>query len=194
MNIVFATMNGHKLREAEQILGDHITLLSPADFGITGDIPENGTTLESNAIQKAEFVYNITSENCFSDDTGLEIEALNGEPGVFSARYAGEGKNAVDNMNKVLRLMEGKENRKARFRCVIALIFNSKQHLFEGIVNGKIAHSPSGSEGFGYDPIFIPDGYEDSFAVIPAQEKNHLSHRGIALRRMRDFLAERRSE
>lgn len=187
-SLIFATMNEHKLSEARQIIGDLVNLSSPIDFNIIGEIPETGSTLEENAGQKARYIWDLTATSCFSDDTGLEIEALNGEPGVFSARYAGEGKSSTDNMNKVLELMRGKVDRRARFRCVVALIINGEQHLFEGVINGIISDVTRGNEGFGYDPIFIPDGYNISFAEISPEKKNLLSHRGMALRKMKDFL------
>lgn len=190
MKLVFATNNDHKLNELKSLLNESINLLSLKDIHCNEEIPENGTTLEDNASEKAFFIYNKFAVNCFADDTGLEIEALNGAPGVYSARYAGEQKNSVDNVNKVLKELSGQNNRKARFRCVISLIIDGKETQFEGIVNGEILKSGSGYEGFGYDPIFQPDGYTISFAEMPLEEKNKISHRGIAVRKLAEYLKE----
>ena len=159
MKLNFATNNNHKLKEVQEVLGDSFQIESLHELGIHEDIPENQQTLEGNALQKARFLYQRTGESCFADDTGLEVEALNGAPGVYSARYAGESKNSLDNMALLLKNMEGKQNRKARFRTVIALILDGKEYLFEGIVNGVITEQPRGTAGFGYDPLFVPDGY-----------------------------------
>jgi XTP/dITP diphosphohydrolase len=188
MKLVFATNNSHKLREIQNILGNKINLLSLNDIHCSDEVPENGTTLESNALEKAQYIYNKYHLDCFADDTGLEIEALNGEPGVYSARYAGEQKNPADNVKKVLSLMQGITNRKARFRCIIALIVNREEHLFEGIVNGTIISECHGDGGFGYDPIFIPDGYSQTFAQMPPDLKNRISHRAIAAQNLAAFL------
>lgn len=202
MKIIFATNNQHKLEEIRQILGPGFEVLSLNDIDCHDDIPETGKTLEENARMKAEYVCeNYGTEMVFADDTGLEVEALGGEPGIFSARYAaldGDGSESHDseaNMRKLLRKLGNNNNRKARFRTVIALIecrrTRSEERgatLFEGIVEGHIAHEKSGSEGFGYDPIFIPDGYDQSFAELGAEVKNKISHRARAIEKLADFL------
>ena len=188
MKIIFATANSNKLREVQDILNETFQLHTPAEYCITEDIPETGDTLEKNALQKARYIYHKTGMNCFADDTGLEVESLGGEPGVFSARYAGEQKNSKDNMELLLNKMKECPNREARFRCVIALIFEKEEYLFEGVVNGHITETPSGEHGFGYDPVFIPDGYDITFAQMSESEKNRISHRAIAINRLTDFL------
>ena len=188
MQLVFATHNAHKLKELQEILGNSIKLISLTDLGVFDEIEENGTTIEENASLKAKYVFDKFGVNVFADDTGLEIEALNGEPGVISARYAGEEKNPLKNMEKVLRLMQDKENRSARFRTVISLILNGKEHLFEGIVSGQILKNPIGDNGFGYDPVFMPGGYALSFAQMDSETKNNISHRGKAVEKLIDFL------
>jgi len=194
MEIVFATNNQNKLNEIQQMLGNEFNLLSLADVGISGDIPEDYFTLEENALQKAQIIYQQTGKNCFADDTGLEIEALNGEPGVLSARYAGNEKSAEKNMQKVLRALQGVQSRKAKFRTIIALIYQGKEYLFEGIVKGKILPVKKGSEGFGYDPIFSPDGWEESFAQMDLNMKNKISHRAKATTKLVNFLWMQRSQ
>lgn len=186
--IVFATGNPNKIREVDELLSGKFEVQGLADIGCPLDLPETSPTIPGNALQKARFVYENFGVNCFSEDTGLEIEALGGEPGVLSARYAGEGKNAEDNMNLVLRNMAGKTNRKARFYTVIALILDGEEHLFEGIAEGTIRHEKSGTEGFGYDPIFQPDGFGVTFAELTKAEKNAISHRGKAVRKLIDYL------
>lgn len=188
MKLLFATNNQHKLREVREILGPDVAVLALRDAGVETDIPETQETLEGNASQKAWYIFDRTGQDCFADDTGLEIEALEGRPGVFSARYAGEGCTFGDNVNKVLKEMQGTENRRARFRCVISLIMNGKETVFEGIVNGTIANRPEGAGGFGYDPVFVPEGYSQSFAIMPPTLKNSVSHRGRAVKRMKEFL------
>jgi XTP/dITP diphosphohydrolase len=192
MTLVFASNNQHKVREIKSILDDNITLLSLSDVNISEDIPEDEPLIEGNAIFKARYVYNASGLNVFADDTGLEIEALNGLPGVHSARFAGESKDPEANIVKVLTLLEGKENRKARFRTVIALIFENKEYLFEGIVSGNIISEKRGSEGFGYDPVFIPEGRKLTFAQMTLQEKNRISHRAIAFEKLKEFLLRHR--
>jgi XTP/dITP diphosphohydrolase len=187
MELVFATGNLNKLREAQEIITNH-KILSLKDINCFDDIPETGNTIIDNAKEKALYLWNKYKRNCFSDDTGLEVEALGGEPGVYSARYAGEGKNSEDNMNKLLKNLEGTENRKARFFTVVALVLNGKVHCFEGIVNGVITKEKHGKNGFGYDPVFMPEGYDKTLAEISAEEKNKISHRGAALRKMGQFL------
>lgn len=186
--LVFATANKNKVKEIQQLLSDNIQLLSLDDIGVAEEIPETQPTIEGNAAQKAMYVYNNCHVNCFADDTGLEIEALNNQPGVLSARYAGETKNADDNMNKVLAEMQGISNRKARFKTVISLVIDGKEKQFEGIVNGKILTEKRGTNGFGYDPIFLPDSSERSFAEMDLSEKNKLSHRAIAVNKLVEYL------
>lgn len=190
MDLVFATNNKHKLEELQAILGDQFNLLSLKDIGCNEDIPEEQDTLEGNASQKSFFVYNKYAYNCFADDTGLEIEALNGEPGVYSARYAGEEKSAEANMQKVLHNLTKINNRKARFRTVISLIIEGKETLFEGVVNGDILEEKKGGSGFGYDPIFRPEGFDVAFAEMDLSEKNKISHRGRAVRKLVQHLKE----
>ena len=185
--LVFATGNLNKLREAQEIITNH-KILSLKDINCLEEIPETHATIKDNAIEKAWYLWEKYKVNCFSDDTGLEVEALGGEPGVYSARYAGEGKNSEDNMNKLLKNLEGIENRKARFFTVVALVLNGKVHCFEGIVNGVITKEKHGKNGFGYDPVFMPEGYDKTLAEISAEEKNKISHRGAALRKMGQFL------
>ncbi len=186
--IIFATNNAHKLSEVQALLGDKFHLLTPRDCGITEDIPETADTLEGNALQKSHYLYDRMGKNCFADDTGLEVEALGGEPGVRSARYATDGHDFAANNRLLLKNMEGKENRRARFRTVISLILDGEEHLFEGIVEGRIAEQESGCEGFGYDPLFVPDGYDCTFAEMSAEEKNAISHRGRAVQKLVAFL------
>ncbi|MEE4198540.1 MAG: non-canonical purine NTP diphosphatase [Bacteroidales bacterium] len=190
MEIVFATNNPHKLKEIQHLLGRKFHLLSLHDVGITGDIPEDHLTLEENALQKARTVYQQTGKDCFADDTGLEIEALDGQPGVHSARYAGEEKDSAKNIQKVLQQLERVSNRKARFRTIIALILQGKEYLFEGVIQGEILHQKQGQSGFGYDPIFKPRGYSESFAQMDLPLKNEISHRGKATAKLVRFLKE----
>ncbi len=186
--IIFATNNAHKLSEVAAMLGEGYEIVTPRDCGITEDIPETSPTLEGNALQKARYLKERTGLDCFADDTGLEVEALGGAPGVHSARYATDGHDFQANNRLLLKNMEGEENRCARFRTVIALIQNGEEHLFEGIVEGEIARSESGAEGFGYDPLFHPEGSPLSFAEMSAEAKNEISHRGRAVRKLVDFL------
>jgi XTP/dITP diphosphohydrolase len=188
MQIVFATNNENKLREINHILGDSFKLLSLRDLKIEDDIPENEPTLEGNALHKARYVHGILKMNVFADDTGLEVEALDGIPGVHSARFAGEAKDSNANIDKLLALMAGTSNRKACFRTVIALIMDGNEQLFEGIVEGNIICEKRGKEGFGYDPVFIPEGKEKSFAEMPLNEKNLISHRARAFEKLKEFL------
>jgi XTP/dITP diphosphohydrolase len=189
MDIVFATKNAHKINEVRSILGNGYTIVCPEQLGFKGEIPEEEATLEGNAFQKARFIHKMFNLPCFSDDTGLEVKTLNGAPGVYSARYAGEGKNSEDNMVKLLKELSDKENRDARFRCVIAYIDScGAEHLFEGIVNGKILFEKQGDAGFGYDPIFSPEGFNISFAQMSSVEKNLISHRGRAVSKFVDYL------
>lgn len=188
MQIVFATNNENKLREINHILGNSFNLLSLNDLNIKEDIPENESTLEGNAMYKARHIHKIVKMNVFADDTGLEIESLNGLPGIHSARFAGENKDPEANINRALKMMLNISNRKARFRTVIALIFNGKEFLFEGIVNGKIIHEKRGKKGFGYDPVFLPEGKDLTFAEMSLDEKNKISHRAKAFKKLREFL------
>ena len=194
MEIIFATGNAHKAVEAQKALGDSFTLIMPKELGFTEEIPENGDTLQANAIEKAEFLWKRFGKNCFADDTGLEVDALDGAPGVYSARYAGPDKGSEANMTKLLAELEaaaakgGEISRKARFRTVVALILEGELHLFNGVLEGEIALHRSGSEGFGYDPIFIPSGYTKTLAEISLDEKNAISHRGKAMRALAEYL------
>lgn len=188
MKIIFATNNAHKLREVQAVLGDGFTLLTPRDCGITEEIPEEQPTLEGNALQKARYLYDRTGMDCFADDTGLEVEALGGAPGVHSARYATDGHDFAANNRLLLRNLEGVENRRARFRTVIALILGGEEHLFEGRIEGRIIDRETGHEGFGYDPLFLPDGADRTFAQMSTDEKNTLSHRARAVRKLADYL------
>lgn len=189
--LIFATGNKHKADEVQNFLGESFALLCLKDVGITEDIPENEPTLEGNAYQKAKYVFDRTGEACFADDTGLEVEVLNGGPGVHTARYAGDGKSSEDNMALLLKNLEGVKNRRARFRTVIAYLDNNGRVFeFEGVVTGVITEKKSGSEGFGYDPIFRPDGYDKTFAELPLSEKNKISHRARAMQKFLEFLNE----
>lgn len=186
--LVFATNNAHKLEEVSSILGDKIELVSLNDIGCHVDIPETADTLEGNALLKAQYVRDNYGVDCFADDTGLEVEALNNEPGVYTARYAGEGKDAQASMQKVLQKLEGIENRKAQFRTVISLISGGKEYLFEGIIRGEIIREGRGTAGFGYDPVFVPEGYDKTFAELGDDIKNKISHRAIAVNKLCRFL------
>ena len=186
--LVFATNNPHKLREIREIMPDHITILSLADIHCEGDIPETADTLEGNALIKAHYVYDRYGFDCFADDTGLEVEALNGGPGVHTARYAGESQDPDANMKKMIAEMQENTNRHARFRTVIALIEKGVEHLFTGIVDGEIATEPRGEQGFGYDPIFIPEQTGLTFAQRGEEGKNQISHRARAVGKLLDFL------
>ena len=186
--LLFATNNPHKLREIREIAGNDYQILSLKDVNLETDIPETRETLEGNAIQKARFVYDQTGINCFADDTGLEIDVLDGRPGVYSARYAGEGCSFDDNVRKVLEELDGVDHRKACFRCVVCLILDGKEHLFEGRIPGEIIRERRGSDGFGYDPVFQPDGHSQTFAEMPPHLKNGISHRGIAVSKLFRFL------
>ena len=209
MKIVFATNNGHKLSEIRQILGSRVEVMSLKDIGCDVDIPETGTTLEANALQKAQYIYDHYHIDCFADDTGLEVDALNGAPGVYSARYAAMGPmspigqispmnptgpthDSEANMARLLRELGENNNRKARFRTVIALIQQEEVHEFEGIVTGQIIRERRGGEGFGYDPIFQPDGYDQTFAELGVEVKNQISHRARATAKLADFILKKK--
>lgn len=188
MELIFATQNQNKVVEVAAKLKNKFKLQSLVDVGILEELAETSETLEGNALQKARYVYQKTGSNCFADDTGLEVEALGNEPGVYSARYAGIEKSSKKNMQKVLGKLEGKENRKAKFRTVLALIYEGKEYIFSGEVEGEILKEERGGEGFGYDPIFRPNGYLKSFAEMSREEKNQISHRAMAVAKLVDFL------
>lgn len=189
MKLVFATNNKNKIKEIKALIPSSIHLLSLEDIGCFEEIPETSDTISGNALQKAQYVYEKHGYNCFADDTGLEIEQLNGEPGIYSARYAGEQKNAEDNIDKVLKKLTLSENRNARFKTIIALIIDGQEIVLEGIVNGYITEYRSGSEGFGYDPIFKPKGFNITFSEMSMAEKNKISHRGKAVRKLIEHLS-----
>ena len=186
--LIFATNNKHKLSEVRPMLEGKVLIHSLSEIGLDGDIPETADTLEGNALQKAQWVYERTGRDCFADDTGLEVDALGGAPGVYSARYAGEGCSFDDNMDKLLAALDGVENRKARFRTVICLLENGQPHYFEGRVEGRILTDKHGTEGFGYDPIFQPDDSGVPFAEMDMESKNRISHRGRAMVKLIDYL------
>ena len=189
MKIVFATNNQHKLSEIRQILGDRVEVLSLKDINCDVDIPETGMTLEANALQKAQYIYDHYHMDVFADDSGLEVDALHGAPGVYSARYAGgDGHDSEANMAKLLHELGENNNRRARFRTIIALIIKGQVHEFEGIVNGEIIRERRGGEGFGYDPIFQPEGYDQTFAELGVEVKNQISHRARATQKLVEFL------
>ncbi|OYQ34716.1 non-canonical purine NTP pyrophosphatase [Flavobacterium cyanobacteriorum] len=188
MKLVFASNNRNKILEIRHQLPPEIELLSLEDIGCLEDIPETAATIEGNAMLKADYITQKYGYNCFADDTGLEVEALNGAPGVYSARYAGEQKNADDNINKLLHELTGNDNRKARFKTVIAINLYGGQHLFTGIVNGEITQKRAGDKGFGYDPVFKPEGLPVTFAQLTLDEKARLSHRGRAIQQLIDFM------
>lgn len=189
--LVFATNNLHKLEEVRDILGGSFRIASLKEIGCTDDIPETADTLEGNALQKARYVKDKFGYDCFADDTGLEVEALGGAPGVFSARYAGPGHDSEANMRKLLKELEGKMNRQAQFRTVIALLLEGREYTFEGIVRGTILTERRGTAGFGYDPVFVPEGYAETFAEMGSEEKNRISHRARAVQKLADFLHKR---
>lgn len=189
MKLVFATNNLNKLKEVQALVPDHIELLSLSDIGCNEDIPETQPTIEGNAIQKAEYLVENYGYNCFADDTGLEVEALNGEPGVYSARYAGPQRDANDNMDKLLANLKDKPNRNAQFKTLIALHLNGELKTFTGICRGKITKDKQGEKGFGYDPIFKAEGYTETFAEISLEEKNKIGHRGKAVQQLIVFLS-----
>ena len=193
MKLVFASNNKNKIQEIQALVPSTIQIVSLEEIGCTEDIPETADTIEGNAILKANYVSKKYGYDCFADDTGLEVEALNGAPGVYSARYAGEQKDANDNMDKLLSELKDKLNRKANFKTVIALNLNGKQNLFTGIINGKIIEEKIGTNGFGYDPIFVADRYEKTFAELTMEEKSTISHRGIAVKQLIEELKKNNS-
>ncbi len=184
MKLIFATNNPHKVREIREALGGAFEIISLKEAGIDKEIPEPHDTLEANASEKSGTIYALTGQNCFSEDTGLEVDILQGRPGVLSARYAGENASFTDNVEKLLNEMRGQENRKARFRTVISLIMNGVESRFDGICEGRITDSPSGTDGFGYDPVFIPEGADRTFAEMSLEEKNRYSHRARAVQKL----------
>lgn len=188
LQLVFASNNNNKIKEIQQLVPTDIQILSLKDIGCEADIPETADTIEGNAILKANYVTEHYGYPCFADDSGLEIDALNGAPGVYSARYAGSQRNDDDNMNKVLEKLQNETNRKANFKTVIALNMNGEQHLFAGIINGEIIHEKRGTNGFGYDPVFVADGYQKTFAELTMEEKSTISHRGKAVKQLVSFL------
>ena len=189
--LVFATGNPNKIKEEKELLNNQFEIIGLKDIGCNEDIPETQPTIEGNALQKARYVVENYGVNCFAEDTGLEIESLNMEPGVFSARYAGEQRSSEDNMNLVLEKLKTQDNRNARFKTVVALIIDGEEFTFEGIVNGKIALEKTGKDGFGYDPIFLPEDQKISFAEMESAEKNKISHRGRAVRKLIEWLSAR---
>lgn len=188
MKLVFATANQNKAKEIQSLIPKNIEILSLIDINCFEEVPETQATIEGNASQKAFFIHNNYNYNCFADDTGLEVEALGGKPGVLSARYEGEAKDANANMDKILTELKGITNRKARFKTVISLVINGNEKLFEGIVNGTILEEKRGTQGFGYDPIFVPNGYNQTFAEMDLSEKNKISHRAIAVNKLVEYL------
>ena len=188
MKLVFATNNKNKLKEISMQLNDEFILQSLEDIGCEEEVPETANTIEGNATQKANYIFVKYGTPCFADDTGLEIEALNNAPGVYSARYAGTERNDTNNINKVLLELDGQVNKKARFKTIISLVIEEKEQLFEGIINGKIVSERRGNNGFGYDPIFVPDGYSETFAEMDPELKNKISHRAIAFRKLIEHL------
>ncbi len=187
--LVFATNNAHKAQEVEQILGENFSVKTLKDIGCDTDIEETADTLEGNALIKARFVRDNFGMDCFSEDTGLEVTALDGAPGVYTARFAGEQRSAADNMALLLQKLEGQSDRSAQFRTIIALTIDGQEYLLEGICKGRIASAPSGNGGFGYDPVFIPDGYEQTFAELGEEVKNEISHRALATQKLVELLA-----
>lgn len=187
MELIFATNNQHKLEEVQALIGNNIQLKSLSDIGCFDDIPETGVTFEANASQKSHYIFNRYQLSCFGDDSGLEVDALNGEPGVYSARYGGT-RDAETNLQLVLHKLGETENRKARFRTVISLILSGQEHFFEGVAEGEITRKPSGAKGFGYDPIFKPAGFDITFAEMSSEQKNAISHRAKAMQKLIGFL------
>jgi XTP/dITP diphosphohydrolase len=188
MKLCFATNNKHKLEEVAKAVGNRFKIISLEELSVLEELPETQDTLEGNALQKALYVFNKTSIPCFADDSGLEVEILNGAPGVYSARYAGPQRNSNDNIKKLLETLKSERNRKARFRTVIALVGLGEHKLFEGVVSGVITEHETGNGGFGYDPIFLPDGFQRTFAEMSVEEKNNLSHRGHAVSKLVRYL------
>lgn len=189
IDLLFATSNKNKVIEIKKVLPKEFNIKSLDDIGFCEEIPENENTIEGNAIFKANYIYKKYNLNVFADDTGLEVDSLNGKPGVHSARYAGISKNSTDNINKLLKKLKNKKNRKARFKTIIALILNSKIYTFEGVIEGIITKKSKGENGFGYDPVFIPSGYTKTFGELSIEEKNSISHRSLAMNKLIDFIS-----
>ena len=187
--LIFGSSNPHKLAEVKKLMPPSVSLISMQELGIHEELPEEQDTISGNALQKAQELHRLTSMNCFAEDTGLLVDTLDGAPGVYSARFAGKQSTSEENLTKLLRLMEGKENREAHFLTVVALIWEGADYTFEGRVDGHIAKDPKGEGGFGYDPVFIPDGYEKTFGELPQHVKNQISHRARAVGKLQDFLA-----
>lgn len=186
--LIFATHNAHKSEEVKSIIANHFKVVNLSDINFYEDIPETGNTFKENALQKAQYLHDKLGCNCFADDSGLSVDALGGEPGVFSARYAGEPSDMQRNIEKLLANIKDKENRKAQFTTVIAVILDGNTHFFEGVIHGTIIDTPRGDGGFGYDPIFVPDGYQETFAELSSDEKNKISHRAIAMQKFKKFI------
>lgn len=186
--LIFATHNAHKSEEVKSIIANHFKVVNLSDINFYEDIPETGNTFKENALQKAQYLHDKLGCNCFADDSGLSVDALGGEPGVFSARYAGEPSDMQRNIEKLLANIKDKENRKAQFTTVIAVILDGNTHFFEGVIHGTIIDTPRGDGGFGYDPIFVPDGYQETFAELSSDEKNKISHRAIAMQKFKEFI------
>jgi XTP/dITP diphosphohydrolase len=186
--LLFVTHNAHKSEEVKAIVGNNFEVMNLSEINFFDEIPETGNTFKENALQKAKFLHDRLGCNCFADDTGLEVDALNGEPGVCSARYAGEPSNTQRNIEKLLENLKGKENRKAQFTTVIAVILNNEIYFFEGAISGQIIDNQRGEGGFGYDSVFIPDGYDKTFAELPAEVKNSISHRAVAMQKFKEFI------
>ena len=186
--LLFVTHNAHKSEEVKAIVGNNFEVMNLSEINFFDEIPETGNTFKENALQKAKFLHDRLGCNCFADDTGLEVDALNGEPGVYSARYAGEPSNTQRNIEKLLENLKGKKNRKAQFTTVIAVILNNETHFFEGAISGQIIDNQRGEGGFGYDSVFIPDGYDKTFAELPAEVKNPISHRAVAMQKFKEFI------
>lgn len=186
--LIFATHNAHKADEVKKIVGNSLEIKNLSDINFFDDIPETGSTFKENALQKVQYLHDKIKCNCFADDSGLSVDALNGAPGILSARYAGEPSNSQRNTEKLLDVLKNETNRKAQFTCVIAVILDEQTHFFEGIIRGTLTESPQGEGGFGYDPIFIPDGYDKTFAELPSEIKNKISHRAIAMQKFQQFI------
>ena len=187
--LIFVSHNAHKLEEVKAIGGNHFEVKNLSDINVFDEIPETGLSFKENAQQKAEYIYKKLNCNCFADDSGLSVDALDGEPGIYSARYAGEPCNMQNNIAKLLNNLKEKSDRKAQFTTVIAVVLDGEYHFFEGVIRGKIIDTPRGDNGFGYDPIFVPDGYDQTFAELPTEIKNNISHRAIAMQKFQEFIS-----
>jgi XTP/dITP diphosphohydrolase len=187
--LIFVSHNAHKLEEVKAIVGNNFEVKNLSDINVFDEIPETGLSFKENAQQKAEYIYKKLNCNCFADDSGLSVDALDGEPGIYSARYAGEPCNMQNNIAKLLNNLKEKSDRKAQFTTVIAVVLDGEYHFFEGVIRGKIIDAPRGDNGFGYDPIFVPDGYDQTFAELPTEIKNNISHRAIAMQKFQEFIS-----